>query len=116
RDVAKERRAATERDHREALASERRHALQMEKLLDVLVKRGITDPEGFKRKMNQQLDKALENVDAELDLDLDTTEAQARLLDFQRRLRALRDTDVHVDVDAADAVAEFMALIALGEQ
>lgn len=116
RDVAKERRTARERGQREELAAERRHAVEMGKLRDVLVKRGITDPEGFKRKMDQQIDRALKNVDAKVDLELDTTEAGSRLRDFQMRLTALRDADVRVDVDAVEAISKFMSLIALAEQ
>ena len=111
-DLAKERERARLRLDRDETAFERRRQVNLEKLQTKLLKRAMSDPDSFDRAMNRVIENTMakSRLDQEIDLDIDSTEADAKIAEIKARLEALRDAHIGIDIDAAGAVSEIMAI------
>jgi len=111
-DLAKERERARLQLDRDETAFERRRQANLEKLQTKLLKRAMSDPGSFDRAMHRVIESTLakSRLDQEIDLDVDSTEADAKIAEIKARLEALRDAHIGVDIDAAGAVSEIMAI------
>ena len=67
--------------------------MNLEKLQTKLLKRAMSDPESFDRAMNRVIENTMakSRLDQEIDLDIDSTEADAKIAEIKARLVALRD-------------------------
>src|SRR5690606_16724425 len=110
--LAKQRAAAQVAQERDQRQAERRAEVSMKKLQSTLIKRAMGDPDSFDRALTRTIEQALQKSRlAKVELDVDSTKADAEIAALRARLERIRDMRIGVDIDGASAVSELMAIM-----